>query len=131
MNGSRTALRILICAGLLTTGACARNTLDEAPEQLLGTWVTPAPAYEDRAFTIEPLQITLVRGEAGPVTHRVERIEFQRFGGVTQYRFQYRNESGATDVFQVDHTPFPGDFLRIKNRPQIAWHRDTIGVAGL
>jgi len=117
-------------AALTILTGCDRNVLDEAPEEVRGTWVTDAPAYENRAFTIDAGQITIERGEAGPVTHRFERIEYQEIGAVVQYRFHHRNEWGEQDVFQVDHMEFPGDILRIKNQPRIAWYRDTIAVAG-
>jgi hypothetical protein len=115
--------RVALTALVLGLGGCEGGTrLDLVPNELVGTWTTDAPGYDERALEIFEDGL-VIWAEGVMIESRVLRtVRRWDRAGLASYRFEYLDSDGGLTDFEFDFRAADG-LIRIRNQPDIAWRR--------
>lgn len=90
------------------------------PAEVVGTWTTTAPGYEDRKIQFQPTQLRFYTGPAAFSTHDVRRVQSTGRTGVTIYTVDYGSADGtATLTFQYVSGRRPA--IRLRHQTFVWW----------
>ena len=94
-----------------------------APDELVGTWETPAPKYADRFFKINKDTITFGTGEENVEPYTIKKITIKKGPAEAGmlYTIYYKDEKGTKYQFAFYHSPEKGGVIRLKNQTHIEW----------
>ena len=94
------------------------------PPELIGTWETADPRYEERSFELTTDRIILALGEDGKKSYLIERFEKSQEFRATTYTLTYTNlVEGASDTVAFYYEPRDGGVIRFKNQQKIEWKK--------
>ncbi|MEO8029834.1 MAG: hypothetical protein ABI765_03230 [Gemmatimonadota bacterium] len=98
----------------------------DLPDEMLGTWRTPAAGYANRGFTITRNSLTLHAGQGGSVvtTHRIIRVDVDHHGDEAVYTIKYESEDGSADL-AVRYLPGRPATARLLHPVELVWTRDS------
>lgn len=91
------------------------------PPDILGTWVTDDPRYEDRGFVISAVQFELRLGDGQSSRHAIQSIEAVETGNTWAFEIIYSSPDGDQSFSFFLH---PGGILQLKNPPEVVWRRE-------
>jgi hypothetical protein len=82
---------------------CGPPLRESAPRELVATWVTDAPGYDDRYLEIRADTLVWGMGRTTLARHPIEEIEVvpEGRGQPPAYRFQFTEAEGYDDVLVV------------------------------
>jgi len=121
-RGIPLVLSLLLC--LLEIQCGNSNSL---PDEFLGVWESPGPAYEDCYFELRKDAIVF-ENRKEPETYSVNAIvRFEETKGKkgTFYTITYEGEEKLEYKFHFYHDPSDGGSIRLKNRPELLWKKKT------
>ena len=105
----------------MITALCACQVLADkpAPQELIGVWVTSAPAYKDCEIEIKP-HLIIFRNEALYVSiNYLRRIKKQQVAEKMLYSIYFEDKEGNGSKIQVYHFKTgDGSVIRFKNRDE-------------
>jgi len=123
----RVPLRLTAAARALAAGvallaalACGPRRLDDVPADLLGTWRTQAPRYENNFFEVR--RDALVLGVAGRELDvlPIREIDWTSDAeGNAIYRFHFVADEGYEDVLVVTRVGSGGRAIRLASRADL------------
>jgi len=105
---------------LLAALACGPRRLDDVPADLLGTWRTQAPRYENNFFEVR--RDALVLGVAGRELDvlPIREIDWTSDAeGNAIYRFHFVADEGYEDVLVVTRVGSGGRAIRLASRADL------------
>ena len=97
------------------------SVMTTPPPDILGTWVTDDPRYEDRGFAISAVQFELRLGDGQSSRHAIQSIEAVETGNTWAYEIIYSSPDGEQSFSFFLH---PGGILQLKNPPEVVWRRE-------
>ena len=105
--------------------ACMEEPGIVVPDELVGTWTTPAPKYSDRGFEIWTDAIVFYTGTAMEdfTVHGIRELIAEPVGDRTEYTIEYRSKEGALATMAFDLDSSDG-LLRFKNQQLVEWQRN-------
>jgi hypothetical protein len=112
----------LVSGILLGGGACSDPEL--LPEELLGVWVTDAPAYAERSFTLRRDSVKFETGQGGQSGGRIKGlgVKWDRSRNATLYTVEYETRVGELS-FPFYYVERDQPVILFKNQPGIQWTR--------
>ena len=116
-------IAVLATQFLATRGRAVEGytVLAAPPEELVGTWVTEDPQFEDRAFVIANDYMELHLGaEGGIQPHPIVSIGALQGGDGWTYDITYQTSQGERTM--TVHLHMDG-VLRLRNPAEVVWRR--------
>lgn len=111
---------------LILSPAC-RMLSPKVPPELIGTWRSADPRYQDKFMTFDSGYVTLGLGEDHtPGVGRVTSIASSVEAGVSTYVIESRDQEDHLDKITVHYSPLRGGELRLSN--QTIWKKDAPGA---
>jgi hypothetical protein len=114
----------LVAGFILVLGCLAcHGGMKTPPQELMGTWITDAPAYQDRCLRFDSEHVLFGVGEDTQYTiQHIVGIDVRQDGKQTIYTIRAKDAEGTHElVFTYD--PSDGGSLQIKNVRGVAWRK--------
>ena len=108
--------------------ACDQGTksptqLKNPPTELLGIWMTDAPAYKDRYLIFEKNYVLFgIGNDKSPTMQHIVKLDAQPDGGQTSYTI-YSKDNDGTHELRFTYNPADGGTLSIKNQIDVLWKK--------
>ncbi|MBK7951601.1 MAG: hypothetical protein IPK00_23235 [Deltaproteobacteria bacterium] len=110
-------MRFGLLALLLT--ACSPPPMD-MPKELLGTWVTDDPRYQERTLVLRPDAVVFGTGPLTTDRHSLVAVEaLEPNEGWTPYRFSFRESDAEVATLELAYRVGATPELRLRNRTEI------------
>jgi hypothetical protein len=111
---------ILVMGLQLVVMRIDRDVLEAPPPDIIGTWETDDPRYEDKDFVISAEHLAIGYGDGQSSTHVIRSISAEQTGDTWAYEITYGSPDGdqAFDFFLR-----PGGVLQLRNPPEVVWRR--------
>lgn len=120
----RLAPRAWVCAASLGVAACAGLGDDGLPPDLLGSWQTDEPRYENRGFAITPSTLTLHTGPGDSTVYALLRTERVDDDGAPTYTLVYEEEGEELRFSLVAGLEDGrGRWIHFPNQPAVRWRK--------
>lgn len=122
------AMAYALCAILLVVDIYAislsysKGKNSEAPVDIVGTWTTTNPRYEDRALVFTDSTIAFFTGEGRSVTYSISGISVEESEYLYYYTIQYGSGDDESTI-AFDYTDIPAPRIRLQNQRDMAWTR--------
>lgn len=97
----------------------------EVPSEILGTWTTNAPGYEDRALEITATSLIFHAGESGRLEYSIDRIRAEHLESTTSYTLLYGGEQ-EQQTLAFDYRFGAGETIRLRNQRHRTWRKHSI-----
>lgn len=115
---------LALSALALSAPSCRRA---DVPDALIGRWVTDAPRYADRAFSIDRATITFGVGAGVSEVHVINGISTQVAGESVVHTVRYWDSGSASASVVLEVVPGPRPALRLGSHEEL-WVRDEGGA---
>lgn len=103
----------------LAAAACSPPPMD-VPRELLGTWVTTDPRYQDRTLVLRPDAIVFGTGPLTTDRHSLIGVEpLEPDEGWTSYRLSFRETDAEVSTLELAYRVAATPELRLRNRDEI------------
>lgn len=111
---------LFLVLALLALAACRERI--PMPEDMVGTWVTPDPRYQDRYLQLTHHGVALGTGRNEAQRHTIEAVYSSRDDGKTLYTVVYRTGYGEDSLalFRED------DAIVFRNQPDVRWSKGDL-----
>lgn len=96
------------------------NVMQQAPQPLLGRWVTEESRYADRAFVIHPDEYHIVIGRDSVLAYALKEVRRVELDGLEAFQVTYHTRDGETTQEIRLH---PDGTASLKNPPDVVWRR--------
>jgi len=111
-------LLLLLFLGLLVN--CEKTI--PFPAELIGTWETDVPRYEDRFIEISNMQLIFGTGDALPDVLFVQKVKKNQKDTLIEWVFSCQNSEGdPIEIVLFYKTGTNGNQLTLKNNEHILW----------
>ncbi len=120
--------RGIIACGLLALlfshAGCQAEAVNDVPEDLLGTWTTGAPRYDDRYLKFTSDSVIVGTGEYTSDTYIVVDIKKETEKFRTLYTVSYKKPGGANYKLTFYYDADDGGLLTFKHQEHLIWERE-------
>lgn len=100
-------------------------TYSDAPLETHGHWITGEARYAGRAIEVSARDVTLHRGEAGPLSGRLTVARELQVRNQRVIRLEYVTSEGPD---AIDIVPQGEGVMHLRNQPGVVWTTSTAGA---
>ena len=112
---------LIFSSFLMLVMGCTETTVP-MPEYLLGTWVTPAPRYEDQYIEINRETILFGTGTGNSTFFMIKKIEENKIGEFVEWTFHCKTvENSPFNIVLFYTKDEDGAYFEIRNQRQNRW----------
>lgn len=97
--------------------------IPEIPGEILGTWTTSAPGYEDRALEITETSLIFHAGESGSMEYSIDRVRAEHLEHATSYTLLYGGKQ-EQQTLAFDYRFGAGETIRLRNQQHRTWRKN-------
>ncbi len=121
-------IALLCCLGVIVFAAGYRlyiyiNRVQTIPENLIGTWITTAPGYEERYMEFEEEKLTIGTGPESIELNFITEVQSTEQGGEISYSIRYRNVQQIPFELHLAYLRENGGKFTIRHLENIIWRR--------